>query len=308
VSPDPEPAPPAAGGRARLRARRFFDGLEGRIAASGLGAAAAIAAASVCGVARWTLSRRWPSASEVEALFGIAGPRSRKIARRIAGVEARNRLVIRRLEGRPLDPFDALVSWDAAGGPVAVPRPAILVTAHFGALYLLPSALNRIDAPRLGYRWSALHRPGARERIASTAVGVERRAEMLRDGLATLRSGGLVTTTLDGMHGSSRRGQVLGREIALGEGAFALARLSGAPIVPVAAFWRGHRVLCRAWPPISDAAGAADWLERLLGEEPAQCTLGLLRRLLLDPAGSLAVPDGGGVEAGGDAAPELGVP
>lgn len=308
-APDSGKAPEVAEGLLRRRARAFFDRRESEIARSSRPAEAALAAAARIGALRATLARRWPSPAEVDRLFGIRGFAGRRIAASIAALEARNRLVIRRVEGRPLDPFASLVSWSDAKSAHDLPRPAILVTAHVGALYLLAAALAPLKVPRLAIRWSALHTASLYERVASTAGGVELRAALLHDALGTLRAGGLVTTVLDGTHGGAFRVSVLGRGIDFGQGAFTLARLSGAPIVPVAALWRGNRVECRTWPAIADPGEAALWLERFLRMSPEQCSLGLLRQLLFEPAVGDAVQQAPGIElAGGENPAQLRVP
>lgn len=69
----------------------------------------------------------------------------------------------------------------------------------------------------------------------------------------------------------------LGRRLALARGAFVLARLSRAPIVPIVARWHGTGVAVvrgEAVHPGSDdeatAAAVAGWLEHYLLEHPEQ--------------------------------------
>ncbi|MGE0641337.1 MAG: hypothetical protein AB7G12_07650 [Thermoanaerobaculia bacterium] len=285
TSPDAGDAPDSRrSGFLKRFVRARFDRRERAIAASPLPAEEALSAAARIGALRAALSRRWPEPAQVRSLFGVRGLSSSTLAARIGALEARNRLVIRRLEGRPLDPFAPLVSWTPPTAAEGIPRPAILVTAHLGAIYLLAAALNRLNVPRLAIRWSEWHTPGHLERSASTAVGPERRTEVLRTAVATLRDGGFVTTVLDGAHGSTVPARILDRDFRLSQGAFTLARLSGAPVIPIAALWEGDRIRAAVWPAVATPAEAARWLEELLRSRPEQCSLGLLRRLLFDPA------------------------
>lgn len=80
---------------------------------------------------------------------------------------------------------------------------------------------------------------------------------------------------------------MLGRRFAFARGAFALARLSRAPVVPIVARWQGASVLITCGDPVapdddaeSMATAVAMWLERYLLEHPEQIghrTLELLR-------------------------------
>jgi len=285
----PRDAPGAkrgAAGESALRgaARGLFDRLEAAVAASSLDARAAVRRAGRIGALRGALSGRWPAPREVAALFGTGPVASRRIAVSVAALEARNRLVLARNAGRTLEPFAPLVRWRDPEAVAALRPPAILLTAHVGAIYLLGAAFDRLPAGRTVLRWAPQHLPGPGERNAPTAGSVESRTNALRAAIAELGAGGYVVTTLDGSHGAATEGSVLGRRLELGRGAFALARLAGAPVVPVVALWREDRVVCELAPAVDDAEAAAHWLDRLLAREPRQITLGLLRLLLFGPA------------------------
>jgi hypothetical protein len=300
-----EPAPGAGGARRvsryRHRGRLLFDRLETAVAESPLSARPALLAAAGIGRLRGALSRRWPSAAEVAAIYGTGPARSGRIALEIAGHEARNRLVVRRVHGRSLEPFAGLIRFPDEGRRNAVrlplAPPCVLVTAHLGALYLLALALQRIATPRVVLRWSTVHLPFAGEEVAPTSGGVAPRTASLRRGLEALREDKFVITALEGPHGGGERGTLLGRPLDLGRGAFALAGATGAPVVPIAALWEGNQVVIEVGAPIriegsaperERAVGAvALWFEGLLRRAPGQIGLGLLRRLLL---GSDATP------------------
>ena len=123
TSPDAGGAPDSRrSGFLKRFARARLDRRERAIAASPLPAEEALSAVARIGTLRAALSRRWPEPAEVRALFGVRGLSSSALAARIGALEARNRLVIRRLEGRSLDPFAPLVSWSPATAGDAVPR------------------------------------------------------------------------------------------------------------------------------------------------------------------------------------------
>jgi hypothetical protein len=247
--------------------------------------------ARLLGTARGLLSGRWPAPREVAALFGTDPLASRRIALRIASREACHRLVLRRSEGRPLAPFAPLVRWRDPAVAAALAAPKILITAHVGALHLLPLAMVRLAGPRTVLRWSPIHEPADSERNANLEGGLGRRAQALLDAAAQIRSGGFVSTTIDGGYGAAQPFEVLGRRLDLGMGGFALAGWTGAAIVPVAALWEGAGVVCEIGSPVAGPAEAARWLDELLRRHPGQISLGLLRHLLFGPAAGAAAED-----------------
>lgn len=101
----------------------------------------------------------------------------------------------------------------------------------------------------------------------------------------TVRGGGFALVTADGMGGARVAARCLNREIALSAGPFALARLTGAPLRPLAARWVGsalHITAGEAIPPgdpADMASAVAGFLERLLREYPAELSPRLARVL-----------------------------
>jgi lauroyl/myristoyl acyltransferase len=94
--------------------------------------------------------------------------------------------------------------------------------------------------------------------------------------------------------------ECLGRPLALARGPFALARMTGAPITPLAIRWtrRGTAVVIDIplqSERLSDAStdptcfelglarAASRWLEAYLHQTPSELTLGLIRELLYQP-------------------------
>ncbi|MEO8197567.1 MAG: hypothetical protein ABI689_12700 [Thermoanaerobaculia bacterium] len=276
---------PSTGERVALGlARALFDGLEALLAVSPLPLEVALSSASQVGRARARFSGRWPSAAEVAALFGTGPLASRRLALAVAAAEARNRLVVRRSQGRSLARFAPLVEWRDAAAAAGLQPPLVLVTAHIGALYLLAAGFDQLGLHRTVLRWSPIHEPAPGERLVATAGGLVGRTHALLRGVEALRRGEFVVTALEGEHGAGESVNVLGRPLQLGRGAFALARQRGVRVVPVAALWRGNRVVCELGSPVAGPADAGRWLEALLRREPEQISLGLLRQLLLGPA------------------------
>ena len=284
----PEALPESRDDRARRLASAWFNRLELGIATSSLSAASALAAVALVGRLRAALSGRWPSAGEVAALYGTGRIESRRIALGIAANEARNRLVLRRTSGRPLAPFAPRVRFAKEAAAAELQAPLVFVTAHVGALYLLAAGLDRLWTQRLAIRWSALHQTAPGEDSAFTSGPVVSRTEALRRGLEGLRQGKIVVTALEGPHGSAEPGRLLGRRLDFGRGGFALARLAGVRIAPVAALWERGRVRIDLGRPVEGNAEApvemARWFEALLRRSPRQMSLGLLRQLLQSPA------------------------
>ena len=291
-----------------LAGRALFDRLESALAASRLPARRALSAAAALGRLRGTLSGRWPAVSDVATLFGTGRVASRKIALRIVAHEARNRLVLRRGAGRSLAPFAPLVGWRDEGGMVALQAPlgppVVLLTAHIGALHLLAVGLDRLAVRRTVLRWSPHHLPHADEDNAPIRGGMVARTAALRQALERLREGGMVVTALEGAHGSTVPGELFGRAFDLGGGGFALARLAGARIVPVAALWEGNRVVLEHGAAdrerIETPVEAVRWFEALLRRAPEQIGLAVLRRLLCGPPLAPVAPVAPAVQSAGE--------
>lgn len=260
--------------------RRAFDGLEGRLA--GLAVRhprAAFSMAGALGSLRNRLSRRWPEPAQVRVLFpALSRSEAARAAWRIAALEARNRLLVRRIRQgeRPL--------VDVPDAFAALRPPLLLGTFHVGAVHALGPALERLPGPVLALRQGLLY-TGALE-VMSIAGDEQSRAAVFLRAMAHLRAGGFVALALDVATGPGIAVPCLGRELELARGPFALARLAGVPIVPLAARWRQERVEVRTGEPIAPAeeagmaASAARWLESYLLESPAELGLGLLRSLL----------------------------
>jgi hypothetical protein len=164
--------------------------------------------------------------------------------------------------------------------------PLILVFAHVGPYQAVGPALEGMRGDVLALdRGGVGPTPG----ITVIAAGDDEwgRARVFQRAIATLRSGGSVLLAVDGYEASTLEAPMLGGVIALARGPFALARMTGAPIVPIAARWRGSsaEVVCGdPIPPNADeqvtAAATGAWLESYLRRFPGEIsspTLEILR-------------------------------
>jgi hypothetical protein len=275
------------------RARRAFDSLERRLA--GLAERRprlALASAAAAGHLRNRLSRRWPSPEQVRALFpGLDGRAAERVAWSIGAIEARNRLLIEWIRREGIGASGPLIRTPE--GFSALRPPLVLGFFHTGAVQALGSAIERLPGPVLALRQGLLHPPRPPVRIASTAGDDQSRAAVFRRALDHLGQGGFVVVALDTVPGPGLRVPCLGRAIELARGPFAMARLTGAPLLPLVARWRGGEVEVEAGNPLAAlpelepeareralAEAAGGWLERYLLGSPAETGLGLLRVLL----------------------------
>lgn len=252
----------------------------------------AFASAAAVGHLRNRLSRRWPSPEQVRALFpGLDDWEAERVAWSIGGIEARNRILIDRIRKAGSGPVDPLVRTRESFSTLR--PPLILGFFHAGAVQALSAAIERLPGPVLALRQRLLHPPRPPVRIESTEGDGQRRARAFQRALAHLDAGGFVVVALDLVPGPGLRIPCLGRAIELARGPFAMARLTGAPLMPLAARWRGGEVEIETGDPLAAppaaapeawesalATAAARWLERYLLGSPAEVGLSLLRVFL----------------------------
>ncbi|HEY3567704.1 MAG TPA: hypothetical protein VGP73_07205 [Thermoanaerobaculia bacterium] len=275
------------------RARQAFDALEKGLA--GLAERRprlALASAAAAGHLRNRLSRRWPSPQQVRTLFpGLDERAAERVAWSIGGIEARNRILIDRIRMAGNGPVAPLIRTRESFS--ALRPPLILGFFHTGAMQALSAAIERLPGPVLALRQGLLHPPRPPVRIESTEGDGQRRAAAFQSALDHLGAGGFVVVALDVVPGPGLRVPCLGRTIELARGPFAMARLTGTPLLPLAARWRGGEVEIETGDPLAAppaaapeawesalAAAAAHWLERYLLGSPAEVGLSLLRAFL----------------------------
>ncbi len=170
----------------------------------------------------------------------------------------------------------------------ALRPPVVLAIFHLGPVAVLGSLLRQLPGPAF-----VLYRSGTmRPEIGGVLVAEDQRlrAAAFRGALSALRDGQFVAIAVDATRISTHLDvELLGRSVPLARGAFALARMTGAPIVPVAPAWRGRRVEFEMGDPISSpseqemASATARWLEGFVRRHPEE-----LGRRFVDSLGSAA--------------------
>jgi hypothetical protein len=253
----------------------------------------ALRVAGALGQVRNRLSRRWPAPDQVRSLFPHCDrSTAAEVAWNIGGLEARNRFLVATIQRSGLEPVRPLVRLPASWA--ALRSPVLLGTFHVGAMHALGPALEQLPGPVLALRHGPLFVPRPPLEVATTEGDEQSRAALFHRALEHLSRGGFVALALDVVQGSALRVPCLGRPLVLARGPFALARITGVPLVPLVARWQpggieillgealatpGQEAGTEAWEGAL-AASAARWLEGYLLASPGELGLGLLRKLL----------------------------
>ena len=185
---------------------------------------------------------------------------------------------------RNLRDYPRIVGWEGRDAP----RPPFVVASfHVGPFQALGAVLRSLPGEALIVTREQFV---GRDDITMVPEGDDewQRARAFHRSLAALRGQGLVLVMLDGLR---VRGEevatievpMLGRSLPLARGAFALARIGGAPIVPVVVRWRGSGMAVVVGDPVAPdaseeemAAAMGAWLERYLRENPGEISVFVL--------------------------------
>jgi lauroyl/myristoyl acyltransferase len=168
--------------------------------------------------------------------------------------------------------------------------PLILASFHVGPHQALAAVLRALPAEAVGIDRGQF---APRRDFTLMPAGEDEweRARTFQGALQAIRSGAFVFVNLDGQHPdefdvSTIDVPVLGGTLPLARGAFALARITGTPILPLVARWRGTAVEVIASEAIAPSANERDmalavasWIDRYLTEQPGEISVFLLERL-----------------------------
>jgi Bacterial lipid A biosynthesis acyltransferase len=166
--------------------------------------------------------------------------------------------------------------------------PTVIATMHVGPMLALGALLQRLPAETLAVTAGLPPRPGLHSAASGTGEG--QRALAFAQALRALREGRFVFLALDGQADRTVDVPLFGRRAALGAGAFVLAVRADAPILPVAARWRGDGVEVVVGDPIDPAAesvmatAVGRWFERFATECPVDLGADFVRLLLRAPS------------------------
>jgi len=178
-----------------------------------------------------------------------------------------------------------------AGGAIhELSPPLILASFHVGPHQALAAVLRALPADVLGIDRGQFA-PRGDFTLLPAGEDEWERARTFHRALAGLRAGAFVFVDLDAhdpeeFDVSTIDAPVLGRTLPLARGAFALARISGTPIVPLVARWRGTAievVIGDAIPAVASerdmALAAGAWIDGYLRDRPGEISVFLLERL-----------------------------
>jgi lauroyl/myristoyl acyltransferase len=157
--------------------------------------------------------------------------------------------------------------------------PAIITTFHVGVLPMLGFALQQLPAPVLIVRRHPGGTPHPSFERGATRGTEQERALLFHRCVHFLRTGRFVMIAADpfpterGALATPFRGGIL----RLSRGPYALARITGAPLIPLVARWRGARVEFVLGEPVQAAKEEttmaremASWLDRYLTGAPEE--------------------------------------
>ncbi len=262
---------------------------------------AILAATDVLGRAAHRVRPVRPAAADVAALFSDASPaRAAAIAHAMSGTRYQNRALVEIARRRGLGILQDLVDPASVEGlrPFVGGAPAIFVCWHVGPPFGLAGALEAVGLHLLLLRRTLDYGTTPTLEVAAVDDGAARRAAF-RQALARLRAGGSVLIPLDAPDAAQTAPvPCFGRARPMARGAFAMSRLTGAPVVPLVTRLDADRMVRVAiGSPLAGtrdtgdadafetalAAGAAAWLEAYVRASPAQLRRCSLQWLLEAP-------------------------
>jgi hypothetical protein len=139
----------------------------------------------------------------------------------------------------------------AAPDPDSLNPPIVIAGLHLGAMTAIGALLHSLPGEVLSLVGGvAESRPG----VTLVVVGEEesQRAAQMKRAVDAVRAGQTVFVAADAASGAPEV-EVLGHTVSFARGPFAIARLTGAPVVPVMARWRGRKIEIEAGERIEPA-------------------------------------------------------
>jgi lauroyl/myristoyl acyltransferase len=243
-------------------------------------------------------------AQAIEALFGPLSVRARlELVRQVTATELRNRCLTQLIRLAGLGSVARLlrcVDVRSLEASRASSRGTLAITWHYGAKAALGPAFRQLGMSALLFTRTPRDLPAPPGAGASAArleflvVGEPRdRVAHLTRALRHLASGGLVGIAVDGQQGAATLEiPFLGRRLSVTRGPAVLARLTGAPMIPVLATWaRDGAIEVRSFDPLRvppaaghDAEGwdrivlteAMQFFETVIRADPGQLRAALL--------------------------------
>ncbi len=255
-----------------------------------------------------------PPVEEVADAYGLDGADAARVARELSAQHQQTRLLMTVLGRHGIAKLAGAFDFDDLAMAALTDRcarpPIIFLTWHAGPIFSLGCAFSRLGVPLLAIRrtggWFPAT-PGVD--LAATDGSGEARAAAFARGLARLRDGGLVLMAADARGFSTTRAvPFFGRAVAPVRGPFALARMTGAPIVPIVArYTPDGKVGFVLGDPLQDqesgteketalAAAAMAWFESYIRRNPEQLWVGSLRWLRSAPHSELGNAELGNAE------------
>lgn len=184
-----------------------------------------------------------PSLEELKELLPeLPTARLEGVRPAIAEQERRNQVLFLLVAERTMEALAPLVSVVDAGGLARVRSgPSLLALWHVGVPLVDVPAIKQLGVRAVVPEPSNPHRPSPNVRHYNIHGDATGRLAFLKHSLAHLQKGaGPVLFYVDGRMGNAYgRVAFLGRQVRVGRGIASLARMSGAPIVPVTTRWSG---------------------------------------------------------------------